>query len=83
MISVFEEIRGADDKEVIRIASEQDRILIINDKDFGELVFREKKQHKGVILSRLEDERANNKIAVLKNMLEKYEDYISGQFLTQ
>jgi predicted nuclease of predicted toxin-antitoxin system len=80
VISVLDEIRGANDKEVIRIASEQDRILITNDKDFGELVFREKKQHKGVILLRLEDERGANKIAVLKNVLEKYENSLPEHF---
>jgi predicted nuclease of predicted toxin-antitoxin system len=44
VISVYDEIRGADDKEVIQKASEQNWILITNDKDFGELVFREKKR---------------------------------------
>jgi len=39
-------IRGADDREVIQKACEQNRILITNDKDFGELVFREKNQIK-------------------------------------
>jgi predicted nuclease of predicted toxin-antitoxin system len=81
VISVFDEIRGADDKEVIRIAAEQDRILITNDKDFGELVFREKRRHKGVILLRLEDEWAANKITVLKNVLEKYENSLPGHFV--
>ena len=81
VISVYDEIRGADDKEVIKKASEQNRILITNDKDFGELVFREKKQHKGVILLRIEDERAANKIAVLKQLLEKYESFLLGQFI--
>ena len=81
VISVFDEIKGADDREVIQKASEQNRILITNDKDFGELVFREKKPHKGVILLRLEDERAVNKIAVLKDLLEKYENSLSGHFI--
>ncbi|MCX9014872.1 MAG: DUF5615 family PIN-like protein [Candidatus Methanoperedens sp.] len=81
VISVFDEIKGADDKEVIHKANEQNRILITNDKDFGELVFREKKPHKGVILLRLEDERAANKIAVLKDLLEKYENSLSGHFI--
>ncbi len=81
VISVFDEIRGADDREVIKKACEENRILIINDKDFGELVFREKKPHKGVILLRLEDERAANKIAVLKRLLEKYENSIPGHFI--
>jgi predicted nuclease of predicted toxin-antitoxin system len=81
VVSVFDEIRGADDKEVIRTASEQNRILITNDKDFAELVFREKKPHKGVILLRLEDERAANKIAVLEHLLEKYENSLPGHFI--
>ena len=81
VVSVFDEIKGVDDKEVIKKANEQNRILITNDKDFGELVFREKKQHKGVILLRLENERAVNKIAVLKRLLEKYEDSLHGHFI--
>ncbi len=81
VISVYDEIRGADDTEVIQKACEQNRILITNDKDFGELVFREKKPHKGVILLRLEDEQASNKIAVLQRLLEKYEKSFSGNFI--
>ncbi len=81
VISVFYEIRGADDRKVIQKAFEQNRILITNDKDFGELVFREKKPHKGVILLRLEDERAANKIVVLQRLLEKYENSLPGNFI--
>ena len=81
VVSVFDEIKGVDDKEVIKKANEQNRILITNDKDFGELVFREKKQHKGVILLRLGNERSVNKIAVLKRLLEKYEDSLHGHFV--
>lgn len=81
VVSIFDEIRGADDREVIQKACEQDRILITNDKDFGELVFRERKLHKGVILLRLEDERAENKIAVLNRLLERYEKSLHGHFI--
>ncbi len=81
VISVFDEMRGAADGEIIQKACEQNRILITNDKDFGELIFREKKPHKGVILLRLEDERAANKIIVLKNLLEKYEKSIPENFI--
>jgi len=61
VVSVFDEIRGADDRDIIKKANEQNRILITNDKDFGDLVFREKKPHKGVILLRLYDERLQTK----------------------
>ena len=81
VVSVFDEIRGADDRNVIQKAYEQNRILITNDKDFGELVFREKKPHKGVILLRLDDERPANKISVLQRLIEKYEKSLPGNFI--
>jgi predicted nuclease of predicted toxin-antitoxin system len=48
VISVYDEIRGADDRDIIQKAFEQNCILITNEKDFGEFVFREKKSHKSV-----------------------------------
>ena len=81
VISVFDEMRGADDIEVLQKSKEQNRILITNDKDFGELVFREKKPHAGVILLRLENERGAKKIAVLKRLLENYEKSLRGNFI--
>jgi predicted nuclease of predicted toxin-antitoxin system len=43
---------GAPDYEVIKKAYEDNRVLITDDKDFGELVFRLKMKSKGVILIR-------------------------------
>src|SRR5262245_53493507 len=72
--SVFDEARGIDDEAVIRKAYDESWILITNDKDFGEKVYRERHAHRGVILMRLEDERAENKIEVLRRLLEQYAD---------
>lgn len=80
VVSVYDEIKGADDKEIIQKACAEDRILITNDKDFGELIFRDKEPHKGVILLRLDDERAANKITVLKRLLEIYPESLAGNF---
>jgi predicted nuclease of predicted toxin-antitoxin system len=79
VFSVYEEARGMDDEEIIHKAFIEDRILITNDKDFGEKIYREKKPHKGVILLRLEDERAANKIAVLQRFLEQYFDQLTAR----
>ena len=69
VFSVYDEDRGLDDESIIEKANRENYILITNDKDFGELVFHMRKAHKGVILLRLEDERAENKIAVLRRVL--------------
>ena len=46
---------GLPDSDVLAIARAEGRILITNDRDFGELVFRHRQPHAGVILFRLGD----------------------------
>ena len=41
------------DHDVLRIAHAEGRILITNDRDFGELIFRQHLPHAGVIYFRL------------------------------
>ena len=62
VFSVFDEARGMDDDAIIAKALHENRILITNDKDFGDKVYRDGRLHKGVILLRLEDERPSSKI---------------------
>jgi len=50
VLSVFDEARGIEDDTVIQKAHDENWILITNDKEFGERVFRERRPHKGVIL---------------------------------
>ena len=79
--SVYDEARGSDDESIIEKANRENYILITNDKDFGELVFHMRKAHKGVILLRLEDERSENKIAVLSRVIESYSDKLVNNFI--
>lgn len=51
------------------LANKEECILITLDKDFGELVFKEKLIHSGVIFLRLKDESVENKKKVLLNLL--------------
>ena len=81
VFSVFDEARGSDDDTVIQKAHDENWILITNDKDFGEKVFRERRPHRGVIFMRLEDERAANKIDVLRRLIESYADRVENQFI--
>lgn len=40
---------GIDDVEILRIAVEQCAVVITNDKDFGELIFRHGFESRGVV----------------------------------
>jgi predicted nuclease of predicted toxin-antitoxin system len=62
VFSVYEEARGLDDDAIMRKAHIENRILITNDKEFGEKVYRERHPHRGLILLRLSDERAFMKL---------------------
>src|SRR5215212_530460 len=81
IFSVFDEARGIEDDVVIQKAYNESWILITNDKDFGEKVYRERRPHRGVIFMRLEDERAANKIEVLRRLLEEYADRLADRFV--
>src|SRR6266568_5255608 len=79
--SQFTITRGIDDDRVIEIAQVEGRILITNDRGFGEKVFRERRPHHGVVFLRLADERAANKIRVLERLLGGYGDALVDQFV--
>ncbi len=81
VLSVYESARGMEDKKIIQKAFEENWIVITNDKDFGEQIFREHKAHRGVVLLRLDDERAKVKINVLKQLLNSYADRLPDQFV--
>lgn len=81
VFSVFDEARGMDDEGIITKALEDTRILITNDKGFGEKVSRDGRLHRGVILLRLEDERPASKIRVMGHLLRKYSSKIADAFI--
>ena len=67
---VFEESRGINDEDIIQKAASENWILITNDKDFGDKVYRDGRLHRGVILLRLADESSVSKIQVVSRLLE-------------
>ncbi len=81
VFSVYDEARGMDDVDIVQKAFTENWILMTNDKDFGEKIYREQHPHKGVVLLRLEDERAPAKIQILKRLLENYIDRLPDQFV--
>jgi predicted nuclease of predicted toxin-antitoxin system len=81
VFSVYDDARGSSDSEVLEIAQNETRILVSNDKDFGEKIFRDRAAHHGVILLLLHDETTASKIQVLAELLKNYADQLPDRFV--
>lgn len=81
VVSVYEDARGITDNQIFLKTLKENRILITLDKDFGEKISREQHPHKGVILLRLNDERSQNKMNVLRRLLIQYSDKLKDNFV--
>jgi uncharacterized protein with PIN domain len=60
------------DDAVLTIAQREQRVLITEDRDFGELVFRHRHAHSGVIYWRLPPMELAAKIARLSGLLDEH-----------
>ena len=80
IFSVYDQARGLDDDGIMEKAFVENWILITNDKDFGEKVFRERRPHRGIIFLRLEDERSDSKIDIISSLLSNYKDQLPENF---
>jgi len=78
---VAESSSGITDEEVIKIANSESRILITNDKDFGELIFRQGRITHGILLIRAVNEESSNKLRLVKEVLEKAKNKLKGNFM--
>jgi len=63
------------DQDVLALAVEEKRILITNDRDFGELIFRQHFSHCGVIFFRLKNSKdISGKLHWLQTVLQTHKD---------
>jgi predicted nuclease of predicted toxin-antitoxin system len=69
------------DDRICEIANSEQRIIITNDKDFGEIVFYQKKIAYGIILLRVDGQNSSEKIILLEKLLENYLDKIANHFV--
>src|SRR5919112_6741278 len=65
------------DEEVLAIAWREQRILLVADRDFGELIFHQGLAHPGIIFFRLPGAPLQTKIEHLDAVLEKYADELA------
>ena len=64
--------RSMRDRDVLSLANNEQRILITNDADFGELIFRQQLPHSGVIFFRLGEESIPTKARWLSYVLDNH-----------
>jgi predicted nuclease of predicted toxin-antitoxin system len=68
------------DADILALAAAEDRLVITMDKDFGELVYRSKQSHAGVLLLRMEDADGQAKRAVIEAIVTNHLDELGGHF---
>jgi len=78
---VTDAISRATDKEVLELAEKEGRILITNDKDFGELIFRSRKPSSGVILLRLKIDLPQKRQEYTLNLIETLSERLKLSFV--
>lgn len=76
-----EECPGESDPAWLRRAEADRRLLVTSDKDFGELVFRDKLNSHGVVLLRLGDLSMDERLTRLNQTWPTVEAHPSGSFI--
>lgn len=78
--AIIENDASITDVEVLKIANEHNALLITEDKDFGELVFRSKLIHKGILLLRFREAGINAQNKKVYLLLEKHHSQLINIF---
>ena len=79
--SAYEDCRGWEDERILEKAYSEGRILVTMDKDFGEMVFRKRLPHCGIILLRGAYCSPSKKISMMKKVLFFSESDLCGRFV--
>ena len=69
------------DEDLLQLANEEKRIFITNDKDFGALIFLQKKASGGTILFRVKGQKSQEKIRLMKKLLMGYRDKLLNHYV--
>ncbi len=79
--AIIEECPGASDEEVLRIASNENRIILTFDRDYGKLVFEKKRlAPAGIVYFRFIPRYPEECAEVLLKILEIQEFQLKGMF---
>ena len=79
VIFVGDIMPAATDEEILSAAKKENRILVTDDKDFGELIFRLQKPSTGVILLRTSSTKPEVRLGLLEAFLKTTK--VEGKFV--
>lgn len=68
------------DEQLLKQANAESRILLTNDKDFGELVYMQGKNSIGIILMRFVSEKSALKTKFMSHLINNFSDRLLGHF---
>ncbi|NPE08919.1 MAG: DUF5615 family PIN-like protein [Asgard group archaeon] len=71
--SIASSKRGMNDKDIMKFAFVNELVIISFDKDFGQLIFKEKVKSKGIILLRFPPTSPDKIKSIIKRILEDKE----------
>jgi len=81
VLYVMESMRGATDEEILSRAFAEDRVVLTEDKDFGELVCRFRRPVRGIVLLRFHIRDRAWKIPRMRWLIRQYGERIPGAFV--
>src|SRR3954452_2708209 len=81
VLYVAETAGGLSDTDVIALALRENRIMLTDDKDFGDLVFRRRQAVSGVVLMRVAPEMPKLKSQRLTAAIERYGNELFGRYV--
>jgi len=81
VLYVAEAAAGLSDADVMSLALHEKRLLLTEDKDFGDLVFRRERTVPGVVLVRINPENPVLKAMRLTAAIERYGERLFGRYM--
>jgi predicted nuclease of predicted toxin-antitoxin system len=81
LVYIAESAPAASDDEVLRMALHEDRILLTADLDFGEMVFRQRRIARGVILLRYRGPSQVARLEVFRAHWARIASRVEGKFI--
>ena len=80
LISVMEDSPGISDGQVLEIANREGRIVLTMDKDFGDLIYRERRASLGIVLFRMSGIATTEKLKIAVAAIKKHGEELVGGF---